>query len=48
MHQRGWHHHDLSGHNIVRDSNGKLAIVDFGLAVQGCAEGDECTVDTVC
>jgi serine/threonine protein kinase len=45
MHRRGWHHHDLSAENIVRDNNGKLAIIDFGLAVQGCNDGDSCDLD---
>jgi tRNA A-37 threonylcarbamoyl transferase component Bud32 len=47
MHSNGWHHHDLSRQNIVRDRSNKLAIIDFGLAVCDCPEGGACDRDVL-
>ncbi|TEB33990.1 hypothetical protein FA13DRAFT_1730302 [Coprinellus micaceus] len=43
IHKRGLHHHDLHPRNVVRDSKGKLSIIDFGYG--GTCTDAECTDD---
>ncbi|KAG2002203.1 protein kinase subdomain-containing protein PKL/ccin4 [Coprinopsis cinerea AmutBmut pab1-1] len=41
LHDSDLHHHDLAPRNVVRDSGGKLSLIDFGLAGK-CEDSDVC------